>query len=90
MKPPVYRSAADRVGIAASGVCAVHCLFVLADLADPGPVALKLAGLSEADTPVARHNFAQAVSALAWSPNDQTLAVAGADGALSVLQVQRK
>jgi WD40 repeat protein len=42
------------------------------------------------DAPVARHNFAQAVSALAWSPNDQTLAVAGADGALSVLQVQRK
>ncbi|PAW88108.1 MAG: hypothetical protein B9S33_05345 [Pedosphaera sp. Tous-C6FEB] len=42
------------------------------------------------DAPVARHNFAQAVSALAWSPTDQTLAVAGADGALSVLQVQRK
>lgn len=34
MKSPAYRSAADRVGIAASGVCAVHCLFV--------PVALAL------------------------------------------------
>ena len=42
------------------------------------------------DAPVARHNFTQAVSALAWSRNDQTLAVAGADGALSVIQVQRK
>ncbi len=28
MKSPVYRSTADRAGIAASGVCAVHCLFV--------------------------------------------------------------
>lgn len=34
MKTPVYRSTADRVGIAASGVCAVHCLCV--------PVALAL------------------------------------------------
>lgn len=33
MKSPAYRSTADRVGIAASGVCAVHCLFVPVALA---------------------------------------------------------
>ncbi len=42
------------------------------------------------DAPVARHDFAQAVSALAWSPEDQTLAIAGADGALAMLRVRRE
>lgn len=40
MKTPVYRSTADRAGIAASGVCVLHCLFVPVALAlFPGVIA---------------------------------------------------
>ena len=47
--------------------------------------------LGHPDAPVARQSLgSQAVTALAWGPDDKTLAVAGADGVLNVLIVTRE
>ncbi len=47
--------------------------------------------LGHPDAPVGRHALGrQAVTAPAWGPDDKTLAVAGADGLLTMLNVTKE
>ncbi len=69
----------------AHSAAAPGALWLLASVGQDGLVALWRP--TQRKQALAQHGFNSAISQLAWSPDDRSLAVGGADGTVAVLQV---